>query len=87
MLTFGVAAVLATMMWHPHPAAARPAPPPAKAPDASLLDRYVEQAWDLVGPVVSRLGFSGLLGMAAASALKVTVGRPPPATSAAASRR
>lgn len=38
------------------------------------IDAFVERMWELSGPILNNMGFSGLLGAAAAAALKV-IGR------------
>jgi hypothetical protein len=35
------------------------------------LDAFVERMWDCSGPILNNMGFSGLMGMCAAAALKV----------------
>eukprot|EP00878_Enallax_costatus_P019008 GHUV01020040.1.p1 GENE.GHUV01020040.1~~GHUV01020040.1.p1 ORF type:complete len:261 (+),score=51.68 GHUV01020040.1:266-1048(+) len=42
--------------------------------DSGEIDAFVERIWELSGPILHNMGFSGLLGAAAAAALKA-VGR------------
>lgn len=35
------------------------------------MDAFIDQMWDLSGPILNNMGFSGLLGAASAAALKV----------------
>jgi hypothetical protein len=35
------------------------------------VDAFVDRMWDLSGPILNNMGFSGLLGAASAAALKV----------------
>lgn len=35
------------------------------------LDAFVDRMWDLSGPILNNMGFSGLLGACTAAALKV----------------
>jgi hypothetical protein len=39
------------------------------------VDAFVDRMWDLSGPILSNMGFSGLLGAASAAALKVSSSR------------
>ena len=47
---------------------------PVMSAQSDAVDEAVEDAWDWLGPFVTSLGFSGLLGFAAGAALKL-VGR------------
>jgi hypothetical protein len=38
------------------------------------VDAFVEQMWQLSGPIINNMGFSGLLGACTAAALKVLRG-------------
>lgn len=67
-----MAGIVATSLVQAPRASAKPQPAPQqvqKQPD-SAISTYVDQLWVLIGPTVTRMGWSGLLGMAAASALK-----------------
>lgn len=41
------------------------------------LDAFVDRMWDLSGPILNNMGFSGILGACAAAALKVRAHRAP----------
>lgn len=44
--------------------------PQAKESTPQTVEQYMDWAWKLVGPMLNNLGFSGLVGIAAAAALK-----------------
>ena len=45
-----------------------------KEEESQEVEKYVEEASALLLPILSNLGFSGVMGMAAAAALKVCCG-------------
>ncbi|KAG2450787.1 hypothetical protein HYH02_004624 [Chlamydomonas schloesseri] len=47
---------------------AKPAPPPAK--EELTVDKVTDMLWNLAGPILTNLGFSGCVGAAAGIALK-----------------